>query len=166
MLSLIGRLLGQLFLTVCKLSHISFLPLHSKDTQIRYLQSEIKKLKTANSVMKQFIRRNRLKPSFTSRCRMVLFTFRFHVPLRQIHHYLPITSSTIQRYISKVGKNLFDLRSKTSKPFSSPHKTRPDIVSLVWRIKDDNPDWGYLRITIHLWHLKVFMSPSTVRSGD
>lgn len=133
-----GKLLGQLFLTVCRLSRISFLPFHSNDTQIRYLQSEIKKLKTANSVMKQFIRRNRLKPSFISRCRMIFFTLRFQMPLRQIHHYLPISKSTIQRYISKVRHNLFDLRTRSSKPLSSPKKTPLEVESLIWQVKDAN----------------------------
>lgn len=163
MFSLIGKLLGQLFLTICKLSCISMLSLHSNDAQIQYLRLEVQKLRTANSVMKQCIRRNRLKPSFITRCRMILFTHRFRLPLRQIHHYLPITSSTIQRYISKAEHNLFALRTRSSKPRFSPKKTPLEIESLIWQIKSANPDWGYLRIAIHIWHIKVFISPSTVR---
>lgn len=162
MLKLIGKLLGLLFLALCKLSRIFFLP-YSADPQIQFLQTEIKRLKAANSVMKQYIHRNHLKPSFIARCRMVLFAFRFQIPFRRIHQYLPITKSTIQRYISKTRNNLLDLRTKSSRPLSSPHRTAPDIVSLIWNIKADNPNWGYLRISIHLWHLKIFISPSTVR---
>lgn len=123
MLSLIGKLLGQLLLTACKLSRISLFSPRSNDAQIQYLLLEVQKLKTANSVMKQYIRRNRLKSSFITRCRMIIFTYRFRLPLRQIHHYLPITSSTIQRYISKAGHNLFALRTRPSKPRFSPKKT-------------------------------------------
>lgn len=162
MLKLTGKLLGLLFLALCKLSRIFFLP-YSADPQIQFLQTEIKRLKAANSVMKQYIHRNHLKPSFIARCRMILFSFRFQIPFRRIHLYLPINKSTIQRYISKARNNLFDLSTKSSRPLSSPHRTAPDIVSLICNIKADNPNWGYLRISIHLWHLKIFISPSTVR---
>ena len=113
--------------------------------------------------MKQYIHRNHLKPSFIARCRMLLFTFRFQIPFRRIHQYLPISKSTIQRYISKARVNFFDLKTRSSRPLFSTQKTSIEIVSLIWRIKEDNATWGYLRISIHLWHLKIFISPSTVR---
>lgn len=104
-----------------------------------------------------------MKPSFLIKLKLVVFALMFRVPLRRIHCYLPVTRSTVRRYLASIRTNLLDLRTRSSKPRSSPRKTPPGIASLVHRIKEDNPSWGYLRIAIHLWRLQVFLSPSTVR---
>jgi hypothetical protein len=113
--------------------------------------------------MRQLIRKERMKSSFMAKSRMILYVFYFKIPLRRIHLYLPIATSTIRRYIVQAGNNLFSLRARSPRPKSSPQKTALDIVSLVWRIKDDNFSWGYFRIALQLWHLNIFISPSTVR---
>ncbi|MEK6700577.1 MAG: DDE-type integrase/transposase/recombinase [Nitrospirota bacterium] len=113
--------------------------------------------------MKQYIRRRRLKPPFLTKCRMILFVFMFNVPHRRIHLYLPVSKSTILRYISMVKTNFFGLLFKRSRFFLPVNKTPKDIELLVWKIKEENLSWGYLRIALHLWRLRVFLSPSTVR---
>jgi transposase InsO family protein len=164
MLSYIGKLLGKLFLLFCTLlkNNCSRGP-QPATCDVYVLQEEIKRLKTANRIMKQLIRRKRIKPSFMAKCKMILYVFRFNIPLRRIHLYLPVAKSTIRRYIIKAGTNIFSLMSQSSKSKSSPRKTALNIASLIWRIKDDNCSWGYLRIALHLWHLKVYLSPSSVR---
>ncbi|MEK6700584.1 MAG: hypothetical protein AABZ10_16250, partial [Nitrospirota bacterium] len=164
MLYLPGRLIGKLFLFICKL-HRRY---HSTRKQsippdIVFFQEEIKRLRTANCIMKQYIRKKRLIPPFLTKCPMILFAFRFDVPHRRIHLYLPISKSTILRYISMVKNDFFGLIMKRSRFFLPVNKTPRDIELLVWQIKEENPSWGYLRITLHLWRLRVFLSPSTVR---
>ena len=159
-----GRLIGKLFLFICKL-HRRY---HSTRKQsippdIVFFQEEIKRLRTANCIMKQYIRKKRLIPPFLTKCPMILFAFRFDVPHRRIHLYLPISKSTILRYISMVKNDFFGLIMKRSRFFLPVNKTPRDIELLVWQIKEENPSWGYLRITLHLWRLRVFLSPSTVR---
>lgn len=159
-----GRLIGKLFLFLCKL----YRDYHSMKHQalpheIAFFQEETKRLKTANSIMKQYIRRKRLKPPFLTKCRMILFAFRFKVPRRRIHLYLPISRSTLLRYISTAKRNFFGLLSGKSRPLLPVNKTAKDIELLVRKIKNENPSWGYLRIAMHLWHLLIFLSPSTIR---
>ncbi len=159
-----GRLIGRLFLFICKL-YRSYHSIRQQSLlpEIFFLQEEIKRLRTANSIMKQYIRRKRFKPSLLTKCRMVLFAFRFNVSRRRIHRYLPISKSTILRYISMVKKNFFGLILKPSRSFLPVNKTPRDIETLVWKFKDENPSWGYLRIVLHLWHIRIFLSPSTLR---
>ncbi len=164
MLYLPGRLIGKLFLFICKLYRSYHrMKRQALPPEIFFLQEEIIRLRTANSIMKQYIRRKRFKPSLLTKCRMVLFAFRFNVPHRRIHLYLPVSKSTILRYISMVKNDFFGLVFKRSLSFLPANKTPRDIELLVWKIKEENPSWGYLRITLHLWRLRVFLSPSTVR---
>jgi len=139
MFSCIGKLLGKLFLLFCTLLKITY-SYKSQPTpyDVYVLQDEIKHLKTANRIMKQLIRRQRIKPSFMAKCRMILYVFRFKIPLQRIHLYLPVAKSTIRRYIIKAGNDIFSLMSQSSRPKSSPRKTTLNIVLLVWRIKDAN----------------------------
>jgi len=159
-----GGLIGKLFLFVCRL----YRGYHSRKQQsilpeIAFLQEEIKRLRAANRIMKQYIRRKRFKPPLLTKCRMILFAFRFNIPHRRIHLYLPISRSTLLRYISRIKNNFFDFLPKAPKRFFPVNKTPKDIENVVWKIKDENPSWGCLRIALHLWHLRVFLSPSTVR---
>jgi transposase InsO family protein len=159
-----GRLIGKLFLFICKLYHSYHrMKRQSLPPEIFFLEEEIIRLRTANSIMKQCIRRKRFKPPLLTKCRMVLFAFRFNVPHRRIHLYLPISKSTILRYISMVKKNFFGLLFKRSRFFLPVNKTPKNIELLVWKIKEENSSWGYLRIALHLWRLLVFLSLSTVR---
>ncbi len=164
MLYLPGRLIGKLFLFICKL-YRSYRRMRRQalPPEIFFLQEEIIRLRTANSIMKQYIKRKRFKPSLLTKCRMLLFAFRFNVPHRRIHLYLPISKSTILRYISMVKNDFFGLVFKRSLSFLPANKTPRDIETLVWKFKDENPSWGYLRIALHLWHIRIFLSPSTVR---
>lgn len=164
MIQLLCGPLGRFFIFLCKLCRVY----HRMKQQpllpeIAFLQEEIKRLRTANRIMKQYIRRKRFKPAFLTKCRMVLFAFRFNIPHRRIPLYLPISKSTLLRYISRVKSNFFGLMSRPSKRFFPVNKTPKDVENIVWKIKDENPSWGYLRITLHLWHLRVFLSPSTIR---
>ncbi len=164
MVLLSGRLSGKLFLILCKiLRHYHSIRRHLAPSEMAFLQEEIIRLRTANEIMKQYIRKKRLKSSFLTKCRMILFSFMFNVPHRRIHLYLPVSKSTILRYISMVKNNFFGLILKPSRSFLPVNKTPKDIELLVWKIKEENPSWGYLRITLHLWRLRVFLSPSTVR---
>ncbi len=159
-----GRLIGKLFLFICKL-YRSYHPTRKQSipSDIVFFQEEIKRLRTANSIMKQYIRRKRLKPPLLTKCRMILFAFMFNVPRRRIHLYLPVSKSTILRYISMVKNNFFGLILKPSRSFLPVNKTQKDIELLAWKFKDENPSWGYLRIVLHLWHIRIFLSPSTLR---
>ena len=156
--------MGYLFLAFCKIcAHIHAASLNPKPPEIAYLRQEINRLSAANRIMKQFIRKKKLKPSFLIKLKLVVFTLMFRVPLRRIHCYLPVTRSTIRRYIAALRTNLFKLRQQSNRPLSSPHKTPAVIAALVRKIKLDNPTWGYLRIAVHLLRLQAFLAPSTVR---
>lgn len=162
MIIFIGKVLGRLFLVFCKIQALSFFFL-STNQQIEHLQREIQRLKAANATMRQQIKRQNIKPSFTAKCRFIFFALKFKIPCRKIRHYLPLAPSTLYYYISKAKENIFDLIPKASRPRRSPDKTQPEIATLIKTIKNSNPAWGYLRIAIHLWNLHIFISPSTVR---
>lgn len=164
MFSLLGKLLGFMFIQLCTIcGRIHTTLRNTRPSEIAYLRQEISRLSSANRIMKQFIRKRRMKPPFLIKLRIVVFALMFRVPVRRIHCYLPSTRSTIRRYIATILTNLLDLRTRSSKPRSSPRKTPTVIAALVHKMKKDNPSWGYLRIAIHLWKLHVLMSPSTVR---
>jgi putative transposase len=164
MFSLLGKLMGFMFLLLCKIHGRIHAALRNPSTsEIAYLREEIRRLSAANRIMKQFIRKRKKKPSFLVKLKFVVFAQMFQMPLRRIHRDLPSTRSTIRRYLATLRMNLFGLRQRSSRPKSSPRKTPPAIAGLVHRIKADNPSWGYLRIALQLWRLQVFLSPSTVR---
>lgn len=164
MISCLGMLLGKLFLLFCiLLKNNRGHRLQSPPCDIYALQEEIARLKTANRIMKQLIRRKRIQPSLLTKCRMIMYVFRFKIPVRGIHLYIPVTKSALRRWMMKSRHNIFSLSRQSSKPKTSPRKTTANLAALVWRIKDDNCSWGYLRITLHMWHLKIYLSPSSVR---
>ena len=162
MILLAGKIAGQFFLLFCKAEHIylSFFPVNS---QIKCLQREVQKLKAANAIMRQQIKREKIKRSFITKCRMIHFAMKFKIPRRRIRHYLTVSRSSICAYIKIAEENIFDLISKSSRPHSAGKKTSPEIVALIKRMKNNNPTWGYVRIAIHMWSLQIFISPSTVR---
>jgi len=127
------------------------------------LQIELQKLRAANAIMRQQIKGRKIKPAFLIKLRYIFFVLKFKMPYRRIASYLPLSRTTISKYIKQAKENIFQLIPKRSRPHSSLFKTSPEIATLIKTIKENNPAWGYLRIAIHLWSLHIFISPSTVR---
>ena len=98
-----GRLSGKLFLLFCKiLRRYHSIRQHLAPSEIAFFQQELKRQRTANAIMKQYIRKKRLRPLFLTKRRIILFAFMFGIPHRRIPLSLPISKSTIHRYISMV----------------------------------------------------------------
>lgn len=157
MINFIGKIAGRLFLFYCKRWRLISV---SESTD---LQIELQRLKAANAIMRQQLKKQKIRPSFSAKCRMIRFTLKFGISRRKIEDYLPISRTTISKFIKQARENIFQLIPKRNRLHSSPRKTSPEIVKIVRTMKANNPAWGYLRIAIHLWNLHIFISPSTVR---
>lgn len=65
MLLLSGKIIGKLFIILCKfLKSYNPLGLKSSPTDIALLQKELKRLKAANLIMKQYIKKQRFESLF------------------------------------------------------------------------------------------------------
>ena len=81
----------------------------------------------------------------------------FNIPRRKVERIFGIARSTYYRWLHKVENgNLAESNSEKSNP---SNKTDEDIESLVWRIFENNPHFGRVRISMIINKLNVFLSP-------
>ncbi|MEK7449821.1 MAG: integrase core domain-containing protein [Planctomycetota bacterium] len=133
--------------------------------EIYHLRDEVRRLKFANTVMRQELNRVKTKrPCLCKKLRIIYFKLRFSVSLRKAREYLPISKASVINYLNQLQGGISNLVSRRRGYYTSPHRTPVRIASLIWEIHRDNPYWGRWKIALAIWKIGVYVSPSTVRN--
>ncbi|MCK5578571.1 MAG: transposase family protein, partial [Planctomycetes bacterium] len=134
-------------------------------SETQHLREEVRKLKFANMAMRQELNRVKTKrPCLCKKLQIIYFKLRFDVSLRKVRQYLPISRTSVIKYLNQLQGGILNLASRIRKYHTSPNRTPVSIVSLVWEIHQDNPYWGRWKIALAIWKIGVYVSPSTVRN--
>lgn len=133
--------------------------------ELQYLREELRRLKYANSLMRQELNRVKTKKScLCKKLQIIYFKLRFDISLRKIRQYLPISKTAVINYLKQLQSGISNLASRRRASFISPYRTPVGITGLIWEIHEDNPHWGRWRIALAIWKIGVYVSPSTVRN--
>jgi transposase InsO family protein len=133
--------------------------------EITYLREEVRRLRFANSVMRQELNRVKTKrPCLCKKLKIIYFKLRFNISCRKIKRYLPISKTTVMRYLNQLKSGISNLAPRVRSSFISPYRTPVSIASLIWEIHRENSYWGRWKIAFAIWKIGVYVSPSTVRN--
>jgi transposase len=141
------------------LESIAKMSIAEKDKEIIFLRDCIYRLETRIKIFqKQYHSTSRnSRYSLKERLFILWHMEYFQIPRRQVTKTFGIARSTLYRWLKRID----DI------PNLTPHhwnKTSESLVALVWRIANDNIDWGRVRISNQLKLLNIFLSASTVRN--
>lgn len=131
--------------------------------QNEYLMHQLHIYRTINSLLCEKLRKRKTKFSFYEKLKIIYYVKKFGIPMRRIKSYLPLSKSTITKWIKDLKKGIFNLFPKSRRPHN-PHKTPKGIEELICKIKQDNPTWGYLRICGEILKLGIYKSPNTIKN--
>ncbi len=135
------------------------------NAELSYLREEVRRLRFANTVMRQELNRVKTKrPCLCKKLRIIYFKLRFNISFRKMKQYLPISKTTVIRYLNQLRLGFSNLAPRLRRPFASPQRTPISIASLIREIHRENSDWGRWKIALAIWRIGVYVSPSTVRN--
>ena len=141
------------------LESIAKMSIAENDKEIIFLRDCIYQLETRIKIFqKQYHSTSRNSRYFLKERLFILWHMEyFQIPRHQVTKTFGIARSTLYRWLKRID----DI------PNLTPHhwnKTSESLVALVWRIANDNIDWGRVRISNQLKLLNIFLSASTVRN--
>ena len=133
--------------------------------EIGYLREEVRRLRFANSVIRQELNRVKTKrPCLCRKLQIIYFKLRFGLSLRKINCYLPISKTALINYLNQLRDGISNLLPRLRGYYDAPNRTPVSIAMLIREIHNDNPHWGRWKIALAIWEIGVYVSPSTVRN--
>ncbi|MBT4525329.1 MAG: hypothetical protein HOC24_02140 [Deltaproteobacteria bacterium] len=141
------------------LESISKMPIEEKDKEILFLRDRIYPLETRIKIFQKQYHATSRKPGYSLKERLFILWHMeyFQIPRRHVTRTFGIARSTLYRRLKRI-----DDESKSTQ--HSWNKTPKSLTALVWRILNDNIDWGRVRISNQLKLLNIFLAASTVRN--
>jgi transposase InsO family protein len=141
------------------LESIAKLSIDEKDKEILFLRDRIYQLETRIKIFQKQYHAKSRKPGYSLKERLFILWHMeyFQIPRRQVTKTFGVSRSTLYRWLKRI-----DDEYKSTQ--HSWNKTPESLASLVWRISNDNIDWGRVRISNQLKLLIVFLAASTVRN--
>lgn len=134
-------------------------------SELHYLREEIRRLRFANSIMRQELNRVKMKrPCLCKKLQIIYFKMRFNISFRKIKRYLPISKTAVMRYLNQLRSGLSNLMPWVRGFYTSSQRTPISIAQLIREIHRENPYWGRWKIALAIWRIGVYVSPSTVRN--
>jgi hypothetical protein len=141
------------------LESITKLSIDEKDKEILFLRDRIYKLETRIKIFQKQYHATFRKPGYSPKERIFILWHMeyFLIPRRQVTETFGVSRSTLYRRLKRIHDE-----SKSTQ--HSWNKIPESLASLVWRISNDNIDWGCVRMSNQLKLLNVFLAASTVRN--
>jgi transposase len=141
------------------LESIAKLSIDEKDKEILLLRDRVYHLETRIMIFQKQFQSHSNKTRYTLKERLFILWHMeyFQIPRRHVTKSFGIAKSTLYRWMKRIE----DESNTDNRPWN---KTPESLSALVWRIANDNIDWGRFRISNQLKLLNVFLAASTVRN--
>ena len=135
------------------LKTIAKLPIDEKDKEIFFLQDRIYQLEIRIKIFQKQYHSTSRKSRYSLKERLLILWHMeyFQISRRQVTKTFGIARLTLYRWLKHIGQQPWN-------------KTPEPLAALVWRIANDNIDWGRVRISNQLKLLNIILAASTVRN--